>query len=212
MSSQTLWEIASYPKLEDLTIIEKFFDKEFERVLEEVNEDMDDNNQDSIDTLAKANIRKKKRYCPKMHISENVPANRKKCTRENCNEYLVELPEEVPMKPIDETHDDMTKVKRKAKDYMHITCNIPEQKPKEVAMGAYEVNPNTMERIKLVMDKLLEDVEMKNKHAVKLSFKDKEVVKELNPDTEIRKWATQQLFQILQFNNKLGKEPPFLTK
>ena len=56
-------------------------------------------------------------------------------------------------------------------------------------MGAYEVNPNTKERIKLVMDKLLEDVEMKNKHAVKLSFKDKEVVKELNPDTEIRKWV-----------------------
>ena len=89
LSSQTLWEIASYPKQEDLTIIEKSFDKEFERVLEEVNEDMDDNNQDSIDTLAKADIRKKKRYCPKMHISENVPANRKKCTRENCNEYLV---------------------------------------------------------------------------------------------------------------------------
>ena len=73
--------------------------------------------------------------------------------------------------------------------YLNVPNVLTEDTPKELAVGAIDVNPNTPERITKVLDTILEAADMKNKFAVKIKLSKNCVTKEYNPCPEIRKFV-----------------------
>ena len=73
--------------------------------------------------------------------------------------------------------------------YLNVPEIIHEFSPQEYPARAYQVNPNTTERIKVVLDNILENSELKNNFCVKLKVSDGKIEKILSPDTEERKFV-----------------------
>ena len=87
------------------------------------------------------------------------------------------------------TKDIIDKVRMKSKMYLNIPNILIDDVPKELAVGAIAVHPNTKERIAKVLDKILEAAGMKNNFSVKLVLSEKKVEKVFNDDPEFRKFV-----------------------
>ena len=87
------------------------------------------------------------------------------------------------------TKEDVDRESERAKLYF----NIPNVKnpdiPREMAVKALPINPNTPERIAKVLDDILSSANMENKFSVKIVFDGKNVSKELNRNKDFRKFV-----------------------
>ena len=87
------------------------------------------------------------------------------------------------------TKEDVDRESERAKLYF----NIPNVKnpdiPREMAVKALPINPNTPERIAKVLDDILSSANMENKFSVKIVFDGKNVSKELNRNKDFRKFG-----------------------
>ena len=173
---------------EEEEIFEKVFEKDIEKALEFVKKDMFKNLQDPVDIQAKVNTAKRRKLCANGHINDNVRSNRKVCDREACKAELdmvrgtanVSVPKEVGKDVTD-------KVAQKAELYLNVPNILPEEIPKECAVGASDVNPNKPDRIARIFDELLESAGMKNKFSVKIILNGTSVKKESIVDESFRK-------------------------
>ena len=175
---------------EDMEKINEIFKKDLEDAICFVEKDIDENMQDSIDIRSKEYIAKRRKLCEFDHINYNVRSNRTVCDRDNCKGKLrvgvkTSNPEKVNHKNDDKTQD---KEQTKADNYLNIENKVRKEKPKEVAVGALPINPNTSDRIARVLDETLDAANMKNQFSVKIVLSDKEVKKVLNTNQEFRKF------------------------
>ena len=212
LDKSVLKEIASCDT-EDHKIIKQIFDEELEKAFNYVYNDLDSNDCDSIDAATRAETKKKRRLCTNMHINEIKRSNQKfckVCKAELKPEQQEEVMEESNTTESQNDDEQLTNAERKAEEYYNISCNIPTSVPVEIPIGAMEVNPNTSERIKKVLDELLESVGLQNNYPVRLKFEDGKVTKILNMEEQSRKWTMctvdglpfKELIDILKDNFK----------
>ena len=173
---------------EDLNIFEEIFENDLEKALNFVKNDMDENFHDSIDIKTKSAIAKKRKLCSNGHINDNVKTNRKICDREFCKAKL-DMDDRMDTTCDNNKKDDDKKDKQtqKANTYLNVPNILNEDIPKELAVGAIAVNPNTVERIAKVLDEIIEAADMKNKFSVKIVLTANNVTKVFNPYKEFRK-------------------------
>ena len=71
--------------------------------------------------------------------------------------------------------------------------NVPnvniDNTPKEMAVGAMAINPNSTDRIAKVLDEVIESADMKNKFSVKIILDGDKVTKVFNENIEFRKFG-----------------------
>lgn len=162
LNSTTLKECLNIEK-EEIDIFNEIFEKDLEHALEFVKNDIDENQQDSIDHLSKATIAKKRKLCTEGHINDNVKSNRKICDRQFCKSMFEEgIRQEPPVVTVKRNIENRDKQQEKANLNLNVPNIYTENIPKEVAVGAIAVNPNTPERISKVLDETLEAANMKN--------------------------------------------------
>ena len=173
---------------EEMNLFEEIFEKDLEKALIYVTNDMNENLKDSIDIEAKANTAKKRKLCSNGHINDNVRTNRKICDRDECKATL-EMDRRVVCEDVrkqtNETKGD--KSTQKAALYLNVPNILTEEAPKESAVGAIAVNPNTPERISKVLDEIIEAAGMKNQFSVKIILSGTSVTKAFVPDESFRK-------------------------
>ena len=169
----------------DRDIFEKIFEEDIKTALDFVKNDMNDNFEDSVDITAKAEISKKRKLCENGHINDNVKGNRKICDRETCkaNLSIVRKLEEVA----ETAKVDIDRNVERANLYMNVPNVFTDDVPKESAVGAIAVNPNTTDRIQKVLDEILDAAGMKNTYAVKIVITANSVIKVYNSNPDFRK-------------------------
>ena len=176
-------------KEEELDIFNEVFEKDLKDALDFVEKDMGVDQQDTIDLISKARIAKKRKLCDSGHINDNVKSNRRVCDRSFCKANLQEqIHTEVPNVPISQK-DNLDKPKEKANLYLNVPNVANDNIPKEEAVGAIAVNPNTAERIAKVLDEIIDAADMKNKYSVKIVLSADTVTKVLNTNPEFRKFV-----------------------
>ena len=84
-------------------------------------------------------------------------------------------------------NDDMEK--ENAKLYLDVPNISNKDTPKEIAVGALEINPNTPDRVSKVLDNIILSADMENKFSVKIVFEGNEVRKVINACKESRKFV-----------------------
>ena len=134
-----------------------------------VTNDVDNDNQDTVDIQKKVTIAKKRKLCSSGHINDNVKSNRTVCDRQHCKSKL-QFGNPIAMKPSykETNNDDVEKEILRAKHYMNVPNISNGEKPKEMAVGALAVNPNTPDRIARCLDEVIDAADMKNKFSVKI--------------------------------------------
>ena len=188
LNATTLKECLNLEK-EEMDIFNEIFEKDLEDALEFVKNDIDENNQDSIDHLSKSTISKKRKLCTEGHINDNVKSNRKICDRQFCKSLLKEgVRHEPPVVCDKKNFETRDKQQEKANLYLNVPNIYTENIPKEVAVGAIAVNPNTSERISKVLDETLEAANMKNTYSVKIVLSGNKVTKVFDEDQNTRKF------------------------
>ena len=192
LDSKILKTCAKIENEEEENIISEYFEKELETAIVYVNDDMNKNNIDSIDLLAKQSIAKRRKLCEKNHINNDVTSDRKVCDRAYCKPNIKKdsINNHIPAEIV---HTLRQKNSNKENTRADMYLNVPnvhiDDEPKEHAVGAIAVNPNKRDRIALVLDTIIEAAGMKNNYPVKLVFSDKKVSKILNDDPEVRKFV-----------------------
>ena len=147
LNSTTLKDCLNLEK-EEMDMFNEIFENDLKKALDYVENDMDENQQDSIDLLSRSFIAKKRKLCASGHINEKVKSNRKICDRQFCKARLQEgIPTEHPDMNEKREMDKLEKQQEKANLYLNVPNIYTENVPKEVAVGAIAVNPNTPERI-----------------------------------------------------------------
>ena len=175
---------------EDNKVINDFFENELKEALDAVTNDMDENQQDSVDLRARAEIAKKRKLCHSGHINDQVRSNRTICDRQYCKAKLKESGTEIVTFVNDDSQvDNLEKENLKAKRYLDVPNITIDDTPKEMAVGAVVINPNTPERIAKVLDVIIESADMKNKFSVKIVLADGTVTKVFNENEEFRKFV-----------------------
>jgi hypothetical protein len=175
---------------EDMKVFEDIFNKDLENAMEYVKNDLSEDCQDSIDIIARAVIAKKRKLCSNGHINYNVKTNRKICDRQSCKANLDmsnKATIEVTVDDKKEENEKIDKQSEKAKVYLSVPNILPDDKPKELAVGATAVNPNTKDRIAKVLDEILEAADMKNNYSVKIIVSANNVTKVFQTSKEFRK-------------------------
>ena len=175
--------------VEEEKVVDDYFEHEINCALNAVDKDMDENLVDSVELRSKEEIRKKRKLCQSGHINDNVKTNRTVCDRNTCKAKLVE--NKVPKERINNEikKEDIDRESERAKLYF----NIPNVKnpdiPREMAVKALPINPNTPERIAKVLDDILSSANMENKFSVKIVFDGEKVSKEFNTNKDFRKFV-----------------------
>ena len=82
--------------------------------------------------------------------------------------------------------EELNREELRAKRYLNVPCIVNEDSPKELAVGAIAVNPNTQERISKVLDEILEAAQIQNKVCVKLVLSVTCVTKVFNENKDVR--------------------------
>ena len=179
LSSSTLKKCIQLKK-EELEILDEFFEKELKDALDIVNRDMGQNNLDSVDLKARIEIKKKRKLCHSGHINENVKSNRTTCDRKECNSKLKENKTKIDRDTIVtvKTEND-DKESEKAKLYFNVPIISNKDTPKEMAVKALEINPNTAERVAKVLDDIIASADIENKFSVKIIFDGRQVKKDI---------------------------------
>ena len=179
---------------EETNILDTFFEEELKDALEFVSKDMDENLYDSVDIKAKSEITKKRKLCHLGHINDNindnVKTNRTKCDRKSCNAKLIEnqrAPQEKTAFQNKVISGDIQN--EKAKQYLNVPNIFIKDTPKEMAVKALEINPNTPDRVSKVLDDIIASSDMENKFSVKIVFKGNKVEKVINTCKESRKFV-----------------------
>ena len=193
LNSGTLKECIQLQK-EETNILDTFFEEELKDALEFVSKDMDENLYDSVDIKAKSEITKKRKLCHLGHINDNindnVKTNRTKCDRKSCNAKLIEnqrAPQEKTAFQNKVISGDIQN--EKAKQYLNVPNIFIKDTPKEMAVKALEINPNTPDRVSKVLDDIIASSDMENKFSVKIVFKGNKVEKVINTCKESRKFV-----------------------
>ena len=155
---------------EEMNIFEEIFHNELLDAIRHVENDLNQDDIDTIDVLARAGISKKRKLCLQGHINYDVRSNRKICYRSHCKEKLLaneEVKKDAILNEEQVKKSFSEKEKVRAKMYYDVPNVIPEYKPKELAVKATAVNPNTSERIARVLDDIIQSADMKNRYSVK---------------------------------------------
>ena len=176
---------------EDHDVFNKVFENDLKDAIEYVKNDMNENQEDNIDIKTKAEISKRRKLCESGHINDNVRGNRAICDRQFCKSRLVEREknkEQVNNKK-DITNDVTDRSSEKARLYLNVPNILLDSTPKELAVGALDVNPNTPERIAKVLDKILEASDIKNKYPVKIELSEAGITKVYDENEEFRKFV-----------------------
>ena len=110
------------------------------------------------------------------------------CDRPGCKKRLKDRNEvEEPTVKLPTNENKLTNDELRSQHYLNVPEVVPEFQPQERPVGAYQVNPNTAERIQLVLDNIQENSGLKDSYCVKLKVTDGKIEKILSPDTEFRK-------------------------
>ena len=72
---------------------------------------------------------------------------------------------------------------------MHVPNVHLKDNPKEIPVGAIATNPNSPERIAVVLDEIIKQADMENKFSVKIILKDGTVTKVINENSAFRKFV-----------------------
>ena len=125
-----------------------------------------------------------------MTINDNVKSNRTVCDRQHCKSKL-QFGNPIAMKPSykETNNDDVEKEILRAKHYMNVPNISNGEKPKEMAVGALAVNPNTPDRIARCLDEVIDAADMKNKFSVKIVLNANSVEKVFNTNMDFRKFV-----------------------
>ena len=189
LSSSTLKRCIQMKK-EEIEMVDGFFENELKDALDIVSKDIDQNLLDSVDLKARMEISKKRKLCHSGHINDNVRSNRTTCDRDTCSAKLKENEVGDGRNP---TLSNKTKNKNveneKAKQYLNVPIVSNKDIPKEMAVKALEVNPNTPDRVAKVLDDIIASADMGNKYSVKIVFEGDKVTKVCNESKQFRKFV-----------------------
>ena len=148
-----------------MKVIDEYSEHELKDALDFVANDVDENLQDFVDLRARAEISKKRKLCQSGHINDNVRSNRTICDRQHCKSKLKEGKTDNVTSVCDDVHLDSAE---KAKRYLNVPNVNIDDTPKEMAIGAMAINPNSTDRIAKVLDEIVESADMKNKFSLKI--------------------------------------------
>lgn len=144
------------------TILTEFFENDLKDAIDFVSNDVNDDLQDSVDIQTRASIAKRRKLCTSGHINDNVKSNRTVCDRKQCKSKLkLGNDDHVNLVEKESVKEEINREELRAKRYMNVPCIVNEHSPKELAVGALAVNPNTQERISKVLDDILEAAQIK---------------------------------------------------
>ena len=167
---------------EDYDVFKNVFHNDLKGAIEYVKNDIINGHEDSIDVKTKAEISKRRKLCESGHINENVRGNRAICDRQFCKSRLVEKEKNKEQSSIknDLTNDDTDRLSQKARLYLNVPNIQLDSTPKELAVGALEVNPNTPER---------KGNDIKNRYPVKIKLSEAGITKDCDDNEEFRKFV-----------------------
>ena len=178
---------------EDMEFVEKYWLQDVETELTFVSKETREK-YDFIDITLRENEQKRIRTCADGHINRDIRANRKKCTI--CGKYLleedaVESGDEMETENVtsQENHSqNLSSDEQRALYYMHVENVSPNHAPIEKSMGAIEVNPNNIPRIKKVLDDIKQKTDMDKHFCVQLTVENENIVKTNIENEERRSW------------------------
>ena len=213
LDEKILMEIMNISE-EDETLIDEYFKKAVENELDIVMKEIDmDTGKDLVDLKVTEKYRKKIRLCTDNHINV-LKKNQKFCDRPGCKQRLKDENEiQEPTVRLPTNENKLTNDELRCQHYLNVPQVVPEFQPQERPVGAYQVNPNTSERIQVVLDNILENSDLKDSYCVKLKITDGKIEKIVSPDTEERKFVVvtsdglpyKEMIKILQNNYVCGE-------
>ena len=122
--------------------------------------------------------------CENNHRNENVRANRKKCAIENCSALLVAPTTFNEMASPTVASDDSENLSKSEQQVPNIKAN----EQVEIGMGAEPFNPNTYDRIVVILKRILENTGMYRKYSVEFIVEDDSIEKKIIDNPENRTW------------------------
>ena len=145
-------------------MIDEYFQKDLQNELEIMVEDIDNETGiDSIDLKVWEDYWKKMQLCEVNHINI-LKKNQKYCDRPNCKKPLIDR--QSPKQPAAQMPSNCNSELSNAELRSPFNKNVPEveneHQAEECPVRAYQVNPNTDERIQEVLDNILENAGLKD--------------------------------------------------
>ena len=173
-------------------IVKTFFKNDLEVELDFILKDTNpETGKDTVDMKVKESCRKRIKLCLDNHINHITHKNRKLCDRPFCKKLLKDTPENASpdVDQVKEVDDDpMSNEELRTIYYMNVPVIESEFEATEHSVGAFQINPNNEERIKEVLNRILEHCGLRNNFSVKLVINNGNVVEKLmNDDPDIRR-------------------------
>jgi len=171
-------------------ILNSFWETDLERELKIVMKETDVSG-DAVDCKIRENLTKKTKICNSGHINSDIHPKRKYCVV--CKDLLSEMNDEsyFTFEEADKGPGDVTLVsddQNKRKIFYMEVENVESSVPKQISMGAIEVNPNSEKRIRFVLDHILKKTNLKKKYSVEFSLENRKLKKSLIENDTVRTW------------------------